>query len=135
MPKSPPYDKQFEICHVKVMIGNLPSLNLLFFDGFFTFIFHLLLMFLEDVCMLNKSPKMVLSREPPGLFCDAVCYCYFILIGGFYVSRLLFHATDTPLWFLRPVNVSSSSELYPGYFLLLYFARIFLHILSRALRF
>ena len=85
--------------------------------------------------MLNKTPKMVLSREPPGFFCDTVCYCYFILTGGFYVSRLLFHATDIPLWFLRPVKVSTSSELYPGYFLLLYFARIFLHILSRALRF
>ena len=31
-------------------------------------------------------------------------------------SGLLFHATDTPPWLLRPVKVSNSSELYADYF-------------------
>ena len=47
------------------------------------------------------------------------------LTGGFYVSGLLFLATGTPLWLLRPVKASTSSELYPGYFLLLYFCQVF----------
>ena len=47
-------------------------------------------------------------------FFDVYCCC-------FYVSGLLFHATSTPLWLLKPVKVSTSSELYPGYFQLLYF--------------
>ena len=38
-------------------------------------------------------------------FCDASC-CYF------YVSGLLFHATNTPPWLLRPEKASTSSELY-----------------------
>ena len=32
------------------------------------------------------------------------------------LSGLLIHATGTPPWFLRPVKVSTSSELYPDYF-------------------
>ena len=32
------------------------------------------------------------------------------------LSGLLFHATGTPAWLLRPVKVSTSSELHPGYF-------------------
>ena len=46
-------------------------------------------------------------------------------IGGFYVSSLLFHTTDTPPQLLRTVKVSTSSELYPGYFRLLYFCQDF----------
>ena len=37
---------------------------------------------------------------------------------GFYI----FHFTSNPLWFLRPVKASTSSELYPDGFLLLAFA-------------
>ena len=47
------------------------------------------------------------------------------LTGGFYVSRLLFLATGTPPWLLRPVKASASSELYPGYFRLLCFCQVF----------
>ena len=32
------------------------------------------------------------------------------------LSGLLIHATSTPPWLLRPVKVSTSSELYPNYF-------------------
>ena len=46
------------------------------------------------------------------------------------ISRLLCHVTSTPPWLLRPVKVSTSSELYPDYFRLL-----FLFHLPRALRF
>ena len=47
------------------------------------------------------------------------------LTGGFYISGLLFLATGTPPWLLRPVKASTSSELYPGYFQLLYFCQAF----------
>ena len=64
--------------------------------------------------------------EPPGGFCDVgCCFC-------FYVSGLPFHATGTPPWRLELVKVSTSSELYPGYFRLLYFS---VTILPRALQF
>ena len=46
------------------------------------------------------------------------------------ISRLLCHVTGTPPWLLRPVKVSTSSELYPDYFWL-----PFLFHLPRALRF
>ena len=46
------------------------------------------------------------------------------------ISRLLYHVTSTPPWLLRPVKVSTSSELYPDYFWL-----PFLFHLPRALRF
>ena len=52
------------------------------------------------------------------------------LTGGFYISGLLFLATGTPPWLLRPVKASTSSELYPDYFRL----PLLLH-LPRALRF
>ena len=56
-------------------------------------------------------------------------WCCFLLLfyltGGFYVSELLFLATSTPPWFLRPIKASTSSELYPGYFRLLYFCQAF----------
>ena len=32
------------------------------------------------------------------------------------LSGLLVHATSTPPWFLRPMKVSTTSELYPDYF-------------------
>ena len=32
------------------------------------------------------------------------------------ISRLLYYVTGTPPWLLRPVKVSTSSELYPDYF-------------------
>ena len=35
---------------------------------------------------------------------------------------IFFHFTSNPLWFLRPVKASTSSELYPDGFLLLAFA-------------
>ena len=58
------------------------------------------------------------------------------LTGGFYVSGLLFHATGTPPHLLRYVKASSSSELYPGCFRLLYFCQAFsVTVLPRALRF
>ena len=47
------------------------------------------------------------------------------LTRGFYVSLLLFRATGTPPWLLRSVRASTSSELYPGYFRLLYFCQAF----------
>ena len=50
------------------------------------------------------------------------------LTGSFYVSVLLFLATDTLSRLLRPVKASTSSELCHGYFkLLLLFARLFRH--------
>ena len=59
------------------------------------------------------------------------CWCYFILTGRFYVSWLLFHASDIPSWLLRAVNASTSSELYTlttfGCFI---FARLFRHIFT-----
>ena len=77
--------------------------------------------------------------EPSGGFCDVGCCSSFVAVFCgvgccccFYVSGLFFHATDTPPWLLRPVKASASSELYPGYFWLLYFTVTFL---PQALRF
>ena len=47
------------------------------------------------------------------------------LTGGFYISGLLFLATGTPPWLLRPVKASTSAQLYPGYFRLFYFCQAF----------
>ena len=47
------------------------------------------------------------------------------LKGGFYILGLLFLPTSTPPWLFRPVKTSTSSELYPGYFWLLYFCQAF----------
>ena len=47
------------------------------------------------------------------------------LTGDFYISELLFLATSTPPWLLRPVKASTSSELYREYFRLLYFCQAF----------
>ena len=46
------------------------------------------------------------------------------------ISRLLYHITGIPPWLLRPMKVSTSSELYPDYFRL-----PFLFHLPRTLRF
>ena len=85
-----------------------------------------------------KPPGMVLRLgEPLGGFCDVGCCSSFIAVFYvsfccFYVSGLLFHATGTPPCLSRTREASTSSELYPGYFRLLYFSATFL---SRALRF
>ena len=57
---------------------------------------------------------------------------FFILLVLYlrFISRLLCHVTGTPLWLLRRVKVSTSSELYPDYFRL-----PFLFHLPQALRF
>ena len=47
------------------------------------------------------------------------------LKGGLYILGLLFPATSTPPWLLRPVKASTSYELYRGYFWLLYFCQAF----------
>ena len=41
---------------------------------------------------------------------------HFVVAVLHLISRLLCHVTSTPLWLLRPVKVSTSSELYPDYF-------------------
>ena len=51
--------------------------------------------------------------------------------GGFYFSELLFLATGTPRWLLRPVKASTSSELRPGHFQLLYICQVFLSHIYR----
>ena len=55
---------------------------------------------------------------------------FFILFFLHFVSRLLYHVTDSPPWLHRPVKASTSSELYPDYFWL-----PFLFHLPWALRF
>ena len=47
------------------------------------------------------------------------------LTGSFYFSGLLFPATSTPPRLLRPAKASTGSEVYPGYFQLLYFCQAF----------
>ena len=75
-----------------------------------------LFMFLGDVCKLNKTPRdSTCLEEPPG----GCCCCFTSL------EFLRFVATNTPPWVLRPVKVSTSSELYPGCFRLLYFCQAF----------
>ena len=74
---------------------------------------------------LTKLPAMVLAWENlQEVFVMLVVVVVF-LTGGFYISGLLFLATGTPPWLLQSVNASTSSELYPGYFLLLYFCQAF----------
>ena len=69
---------------------------------------------------------MVLAWENlQEVFVMLVVVVVFYLTGAFYVSGLLFLATGTPPWLLRPVKASTSSELYPGYFWLLYFCQVF----------
>ena len=74
---------------------------------------------------LTKLPAMVLAWENlQQVFVKSVVVVVF-LTGGFYISGLLFLATGTPPWLLQSVKASTSSELYPGYFLLLYFCQAF----------
>ena len=47
------------------------------------------------------------------------------LTGGFYVSGLFFLATGTLPLLVRPVKASTSPELYPDDFRLLYFSQAF----------
>ena len=75
---------------------------------------------------------VLLLGEPPGISCDVGCcssfHCCFCDVGCccFYISGPPFHATSMPPWFLRPAKASTSSDLYPGYFRLLYFCVTFL---------
>ena len=55
---------------------------------------------------------------------------FILLLYLHFISRLLYHVTGTPPWFLRSVKGSTSSELYPDYFRF-----SFLFNLPRALRF
>ena len=90
----------------------------------------------------QKLPAMVLCLgEPPRRFllllffihfCSSFCCCssfifvlHFVVVVLHFISRLLCHVTGTPPWLLRPVKASTSSELYPGYFRLLYFCQAF----------
>ena len=90
----------------------------------------------------QKLPAMVLCLgEPPRRFlllllfihfCSSFCCCssfifvlHFVVVVLHFISRLLCHVTGTPPWLLRPVKASTSSELYPGYFWLLYFCQAF----------
>ena len=57
-------------------------------------------------------------------------YLHLLMLYFHLISRLLCHVTGTPPWILRPVKVSTSSELYPDYFWL-----PFLFHLPWALRF
>ena len=71
--------------------------------------------------------------EPPGDFCDTGCCSSFIPVFVMLVFKFpgyFYHATDTPPWLLSPMTASTGSELYPGYFRLLFHFR-----LPRALRF
>ena len=49
----------------------------------------------------------------------------FILLLLFIFFQATLPCHGTPRWLLRPVKASTSSELYPGYFWLLYFFRAF----------
>ena len=46
------------------------------------------------------------------------------------ISRLLCHVTSTPPWLLRPVKVSTSSELYPATFDCLFSSTVSTTVLS-----
>ena len=65
---------------------------------------------------LIKVPAMVLCLgEPPGGFCDAGCCCCLSSLDVF----------TFPDCFSLPMKASTRSELYPGYFWLLYFCQVF----------
>ena len=55
----------------------------------------------------------------PSLF--RVLSLLLILHCWLFASRQLFHVTGTPPWFIRSSRASTSSELYPDYFLLIAF--------------
>ena len=74
----------------------------------------------------TKLPVRVLAWENfQEFFVMLVVVVVVLLNGGFHISGLLFLATATPPWFLKPVQVSTSSELYLGYFRLFYFCQAF----------
>ena len=77
----------------------------------------------------TKLPAIaVCLGEPPVGFCDVgCCYCCCCCFPHWRILhfRATFLATGTPPWLLRPVKASTSSELYPGYFRLLYFCQAF----------
>ena len=94
---------------------------------------------LDDFCKLNKNFQRWYFvwdnlQEVFEMLVVAFINCCFCDVGFccFYVFGLLFHANDTPPWFLRPVKASTSSELYYGYLWLLYFSVTFS---QQALRF
>ena len=98
--------------------------NTAIFNGQFL---TLIIILIEDFCKLNKTPNDgTCLGEPPGGF----LWCWLLLLlfyltGDFYVSKLVSYATGTPPWLLRSVKASTSFELYPGYFRLLYFFQAF----------
>ena len=64
------------------------------------------------------------------IYLHLLMFFILLVLYLYLISRLLCHVTGTPPWLLRPVKVSTSSELYPDYFWL-----PFLFHLPRALRF
>ena len=80
------------------------------------------------VLYLGEPPVMFLCCCYSFLMCIFICRCSSFCCYSSFISRLLY-VTGTPPWLLRPMKASSSSELYPDYFWLL-----FLFHLPRALR-
>ena len=64
------------------------------------------------------------------IYLHLLMFFILLVLYLYLISRLLCHVTGTPPWLLRPVKVSTSSELYPDYFRL-----PFLFHLPRVLRF
>ena len=64
------------------------------------------------------------------IYLHLLMFFILLVLYLYLISRLLCHVTGTPPWLLRPVKVSTSSELYLDYFRLL-----FLFHLPRVLRF
>ena len=54
------------------------------------------------------------------IYLHLLMFFILLLLYLYLISRLLCHVTGTPPWLLRPVKVSTSSELYPDYFRLLF---------------
>ena len=80
------------------------------------------------VLYLGEPPVMLLCCCYSFLMCIFICRCSSFCCYSSFISRLLY-VTGTPPWLLRPMKASTSSELYPDYFWLL-----FLFHLPRALR-
>ena len=81
------------------------------------------------VLYLGEPPVMFLCCCYSFLMCIFICRCSSFCCYSSFISRLLY-VTGTPPWLLRPMKASTSSELYPDYFWLL-----FLFHLPQALRF
>ena len=81
---------------------------------------------------MPKSPPYVLRKlkktPSDGTLLERTsgrCFlCWLLLLFYLHWKFLLFWATFPP-WLLRPVKVSTSFEIYPDYFRLLYFCQIF----------